>query len=129
MEILKFKKGTTICAENSPGDEMYIILSGRVKVFKNIDDEELHLSFLGPGDFFGEMCLLLEGLRTASVTAVQETELLGLSREGLINKIREDPDFGLRMISTLAKRLANAHGVISSLEGIKRSLEILYGFK
>ncbi len=121
-----FAKGHMICEENSPGSEMYIINEGKVKVYKTLDGEELHLGFLEKGEFFGEMVLLLQGSRTASVKAVEDTELVALSREDLMTKIRDDPHFGMDMITTLATRLADAHEVICDLAGIKKSLEMLY---
>ena len=104
MQTRRFVKDEMICEEDSSGDEMYMIRSGRAKVYKTIDSEEFHLAFLGAGDFFGEMCLLLKGTRTASVKAVEDSELIVLKLEDLTQKIQQEPDFGLQMITMLARR-------------------------
>ncbi|MCK5569156.1 MAG: hypothetical protein KAJ15_05525, partial [Spirochaetes bacterium] len=67
--------------------------------------------------------------RTASMEALEDTEVQILNKESLLKKIQEDRQFALRMITTMAKRLKDAHGVISRLEGAKKSLEIMYGYK
>ena len=71
--------------------------------------------------------MLLETSRTASVQAVENTELLCLTKESLFDKIKEDPKFANRLITTLAQKLAHFNDIISELEGEKRSLEIIYG--
>lgn len=129
MKKEKYSKGDLICRENTPGETMYVILSGKVRIFMTIDAEKIELNILGSGDFCGEMCLLLKGVRTASMEALEDTEVLILNKESLLKKIQKDRQFALRMITTMAKRLKDAQGVISGLEGAKRSLEIMYGYK
>ncbi len=127
MEKKKFLKGDFICLENSPGTEMFVILSGKVEVYKTINSEKIALNVLKPGDFCGEMSLLLNSDRTASLVVLEDTEALILHKEGLLRKIQEDPGFAFDMISRLAKRLKDAQGVISNIEGEKKSLEIMFG--
>ena len=127
MEKKKFSKGEFICRENTPGSDMYVILKGKVGVYKTIDSEKIALGVLKPGDFCGEMCLLLNCDRTASLVVLEDTEALILHKEGLLKKIQEDPRFAFNMIYRLAKRLKDAQGVISRIEGEKKSLEIMFG--
>ncbi|KPJ88388.1 MAG: hypothetical protein AMS17_05630 [Spirochaetes bacterium DG_61] len=127
MEKKKFSRGNRICQEGTPGSAMYIILSGRVSIFKMMNAEKIELAVLESGDFCGEMSLLLEGTRTASMEAMTDTEVLILSRESLLSKIQQDPDFALNMVRTMAGRMAAAHEVITRIEGEKKSLEIMYG--
>ena len=70
MEKKKFLKGDFICRENSPGTEMFVILSGKVEVYKTINSEKIALNVLKPGDFCGEMSLLLNSDRTASLVVL-----------------------------------------------------------
>ena len=127
MEKRKFSRGSLICQEGTPGSSLYIILSGRVRIFKMMNAEKIELSILGKGDFCGEMSLLLEGTRTASMEAMTDTEVLILSKESLLSKIQQDPGFALNMVRTMAGRMAAAHEVITRIEGEKKSLEIMYG--
>jgi len=129
MEKMKFKAGELICREGSPGSEMYVILSGKVRIFKIINEEKIELALMGSGDFCGEIALLLGSQRTASMEAVEDTEMLILKKEGLLKKIKSDPRFALQMIMIMAKRLGEADNVISKIEGARRSLEIMYSMK
>ena len=129
MKIKNFKKGERICQEDSFGGEMYVILSGKAQVFKMIDGHRIDLAYEEEGDFFGEISLLINCPRTASVVAVEDTEVLVLSKTSFIDKIVSDPRFALTMATTMAKLLEEAHKVISKLEGARRSLELLYQTK
>ncbi|MBN1696614.1 MAG: cyclic nucleotide-binding domain-containing protein [Spirochaetales bacterium] len=126
MEKKKFKKGELICKEGSPGQEMYVILEGKVNVFKTVNAEKIYLSTLERNDFFGEIRLLLGFPRTASVEAAEDTEVIVIKRENLLEKIQKNPKFAVQMLTVMAQRLTEAHSIISNLEGMKRSLEIMY---
>jgi len=124
-----YKGGELICREGLAGEEMYEILSGKVRVFKTINEEKVELNILGKGDFFGEMSLLLGNSRSASVEAVEDTQLLVLGKNNLLQKIQQDPQFALNMIKIMARRLGKANEIIARLEGARKSLEIMYGVK
>lgn len=129
MEERRYRKGKMICAEASEGAELYYVLSGSVRIYKTINAEEVELGVLGKHDFVGELSLLLSTPRTASVEAAEDTVLLCLSKEALFAKIRADSAFAERLITSLAQKVAQSNEVISELEGVKRSLEIIYGVK
>ncbi len=129
MKIKKYHKGELICREDTTGGEMYVIISGKAKVYRLIDDTKIDIAYEQEGDFFGEISLLLDCPRTASVQAVEDTEILVLSKSSFIDKIVTDPRFALKMATTMARRLEEAHKVISDLEGARKSLELLYGVK
>ena len=127
MKKIKVKKGSIIFTENSEGDEMYVISSGSVKIYRTINAEKVNLAALSTNAFFGEMCLLLGGPRTATAEALEDTELLALTRDSLLQKIKGDAAFAERMLLIMARRLKKADDIISKLEGEKRSLEVIYG--
>ena len=129
MKIKKYRQGELICREDTIGGEMYVIISGKAKVYRLIDGTEIDIAYEQEGDFFGEISLLLDCPRTASVEAVEDTEILVLSKSSFIDKIVTDPRFALKMATTMARRLEEAHKVISRLEGARKSLELLYGVK
>lgn len=126
MEKRAFKKGAIICNEGYQGDEMYVVLKGSVNVFKTVNEEKIHLSTLHRNDFFGELRLLLGLSRTASVEAAEDTEVMVIHRNEFLNKVQKNPKFAVKMLTVMAKRLIEAHQVISRLEGEKMSLEIMY---
>ena len=129
VKLKKYKKGELICREDTLGGEMYIIISGRARVYKMIDGTNIDLAWEEEGDFFGEISLLINCPRTASVVAAEDTEILVISKTSFIDKIVSDPRFALKMATTMATRLEEAHKVISRLEGERKSLEMLYRTK
>jgi CRP-like cAMP-binding protein len=127
MPLKVFKKGETICTQKTSGNEMYIILSGRVKVYISINNEKIEIGDFKEDEFFGEMSLLLDEPRSATVEAFDETEVMIVDKNGLIKKIKEDPEFAWTALQTMARRLKIAHSVISRVEGEKKSHEIMHG--
>ncbi len=111
-----FSKGEIILYQFDPGDSLYIISRGKVKVVLfSRDGKEVLLSTLGPGEFFGEMALL-DGLpRSASVVATEDSELLVLKRKDFIELIRNHPEIALRILTIMSKRLRYADQKIGSL--------------
>lgn len=117
--------GEILFTEGDMGDAMYIIASGLVSVF--VTDKALGLTVdlatLGKGEAFGEMALVTGEKRSASVKAVERTEVLGLSRDVFYRLVQAVPQVGLTIASTLAKRLEQVNrtqGVhFGSLRGVK----------
>jgi CRP-like cAMP-binding protein len=87
--------------ENDPGDAFYMILSGSVEVFVEAIDK--HLNNLGPGQFFGELSLMLGIPRTASVRALSETILFAINKEGFQKVLTERPDLSEQIIKEIVK--------------------------
>jgi len=83
LERRSVKSGTVIVQEGEPGDSMFIVSTGRVDATIKKGDESVTVASFSDGDFFGEMAVLSGEPRTATVTAVKNTELLELSREDL----------------------------------------------
>lgn len=129
MAKKKYKKGGIIIKQGDTGNEMYIILSGKAKVYKTIDRKKTELGFLGQDDFFGEMSLFLHLPRSATVLAVEDTEILTFDKENFLEMIRMEPEIAEQIITTMAKRLHGAHNVIIQLEGEKKHLKVMYGIK
>lgn len=73
-----FQAGEVIFREGDPGDKFYIIESGQVRVTQIVDGAEIELSRRGPGEYIGEIALIQDRPRTATITAVTETNLLSL---------------------------------------------------
>jgi CRP/FNR family transcriptional regulator/CRP/FNR family cyclic AMP-dependent transcriptional regulator len=112
----RFPKHKTIVEEGLPGDYMYVIREGRVSVSKLSDDgREKILEFLEAGDFFGEMSLLDNAPRSASVRALTETRILALSRNDFLAVLRKSPDLAMAVITELTRRLRQIDEQASSL--------------
>ena len=112
----RYPKHTTIVEEGLPGDYMYVISGGRVKVTKASEDgREKIMNFLEAGDFFGDMSLLDQAPRTASVKTLEESRLLALSRRDFIGLLRGSPDFAIAVIQELTQRLRDTNEQASSM--------------
>lgn len=100
-----FEDGEVIVAEGDDTREMYIIQEGQVSVEKTAGNTVLHLGTLGRGDSFGEMSLLQNMPRSATVRSVGRTRLMVLHTGGFLLYIRRDPTFAFELINQLCSRL------------------------
>jgi CRP/FNR family transcriptional regulator len=106
----QFKAGSMIVEEGRTGNGLYVVLSGRVEVVKGIPAGRPEVvAVLGPGEPFGEMALLGEWPRTASVRAVEDSECLGMDRWVFMHQVRREPEVALKMLQVLAQRLAKTN--------------------
>ncbi len=116
----KYPRNATIVEEGLPGDYMYVIHSGRVKVTKLSEDgREKILEMLGEGSFFGEMALLDQAPRSASVKTLAPSRLLALSRADFQSLLRRTPDLAMAVIQELTRRLRETNEQASSLSFLR----------
>jgi len=94
---------------------MYIIQEGRVKIFREAWGMKKTLSILGQGDFFGEMAMLNNRPRSASVVALENVKLLAFDRPAFENLVSSNFGVALRIIHTLAARLYESDSIIENL--------------
>jgi signal transduction histidine kinase len=107
--VRSFPAGATICSEGEPGNVVYIIVQGRVDIIKRLDDaSERYLHSLGPGEFVGEMAILQEGIRTATVRAAEPTTVLELSQDPFLIILGRSPSLGIRILVRMSARLRDA---------------------
>jgi CRP-like cAMP-binding protein len=101
----QFAEGDVIIREDSQSTVgFYILLEGAVKVTR--DDKKL--AEFGPGEYFGEIALLLDGsARTATVTAMGDVKVLAVTRWDFKALLKTNPDVGIDVMAVLAQRLAN----------------------
>ena len=112
----RFPKNAIIVDEGLAGDYMYVIRSGRVKVTKaSGDGREKIMNLLSVGDFFGEMSLLDDEPRSASVTTLEPTLLLALSRRDFMELLNNSSTLALCVIQELTRRLRDTDEQASSM--------------
>ncbi len=100
------KNREVICHRGESGSSMFFIVSGKVNLNTDSDEgKELTFSILAPGDFFGEIALLDGGPRTATVKALERTELLVIERRYFLPFLEKNPKVAIHLLSTLASRL------------------------
>ena len=101
-----FGPGETIIEEGRTGNGLYVIASGKVEVVKGLDtDSPEHIADLEAGEFFGEMALLGEWPRSASVRALEDTKCIGIDRWLFLAQIRKQPHMAITMLEVMAERL------------------------
>ncbi len=110
--------GDVIIRENDPGEAAYIIVSGTVRAFRTVDDNEETLTTMGPGDVFGEMALLLDEPRAASVQALDAVTLLVLDRATLTEGLGVEGWTGA-LVRALAHRFRDLEQRVRS-SGLRR---------
>jgi CRP-like cAMP-binding protein len=111
-----YAKGSVILFQDDPGDTLYLVASGQVKVVLiGEDGREIILTVLGPGAFFGEMALIDDEPRSAHVIAMEDAALLTLRREDVHARLRASPEVGIALLRVLSKRLRRADEKIRSL--------------
>lgn len=105
-----YEKDTVIVQEGDTGDDMYIILKGQAVVYKNYrKPNEIKLTTLTPGNFFGEMSLFLCKNRTATVVAHDQVITLCINRKNAFELFKLQPEFTFSLITSLCTRLDNAN--------------------
>ena len=116
LVMRRFNTGQIIFHHGDPGGLLYIISKGKVKITHSTPDgQEAMLAIFGSGDFFGELALLDDSPRSATVEAIQPTETLTLHREDFIRFISDNPDFALHVLHTLAQHIRRLNNQISDI--------------
>ena len=109
-------RSTTIMAGGDPTDSLYIVLSGRLKVMmSDSEGKEVILTILGAGEFFGEMGLIDDEPRSATVITIEPCELLSIAKRDFKKALAENFEMTMAVMRSLVKRLREADRKIGSL--------------
>lgn len=106
--LVEVPAGEYVFREGDLGTEMFIIHRGRVEILKRVGDgdgREAQLAVFEQGDFFGELSLLDDRPRSASVRAIEDTLLISVSGASFIQMLSENPEIAVRMMRKLSRRL------------------------
>jgi predicted acylesterase/phospholipase RssA/CRP-like cAMP-binding protein len=112
----RYLKGHVIFSEGEEGDALYLIESGQVQVVTGLPPEEKILAYLGPGNFFGELALLLNEPRSATVRVVIDAEVWVLRKQDLELLLEDHPIIALQMSRELSRRLVETSHTPTRLE-------------
>lgn len=107
LEILSLQEGDVLCQQGAPADGLYLVARGRFGVFATTADglHETHLNTLGRGDVLGEMALLTDEVRSATVRAEERGEILRLDRQHFLDLISHEPSVVRALATMLIQRL------------------------
>ena len=104
--VRKYRKNTVLMEKGDEANGLYVVLSGAVKVYLADDQgKEYVLNELAPGNYLGELALLEDSTRTASVMTLDESRLLFISKAAFISFLHERPDAAYQLIGSLAARV------------------------
>lgn len=107
--------GETVFNEGEPGDHLYVIQSGEIELTREGELGHRVVAHLGPGDFFGELSVVLGRRRTTRAVAVQRTRVLELDRDTLEAMCLAQPEIAIRMVRILVSRLIEAERRLAML--------------
>src|SRR6266508_2226758 len=116
MEMIEIRKGEVLFNEGEPGDSLYIVLSGRIKVGRRAADGRQNLiALMGPSDMVGELSLFDPGPRTATATAVVDSRLARLRKHALRPWLTNRPEIAEQLLRVLARRLRRTNNTVADL--------------
>ena len=109
-------RNSVIMAAGDPIDSLYIVIAGRLKVMMgDAEGKEVILSLIGPGEFFGEMGLIDDSPRSASVICIEPCELLSIAKRDFRKCLAENVEMAMTVMRGLVRRLREADRKIGSL--------------
>ncbi len=112
----RVKRGETIFSEGDPARRIYVVASGRVKIFKlSAEGKEQILHVFGPGEPFAEVAVFIGNTYPAHAVALEPSTLLIIPRREFASLIEKDPTLALEMLASLAQRLKQFAAMIESL--------------
>ncbi|MEO3752636.1 Crp/Fnr family transcriptional regulator [Streptomyces sp. B6B3] len=116
MAEVTLARGDTLFHEGDPGDRLYVVTEGKVKLQRTSPDgRENMLAVLGAGELIGELSLFDPGPRTATAIAVTEVRLLGLGHPDLQPWLKMRPEVGAALLRAVARRLRHTNDRMSEL--------------
>jgi len=114
-DIQRFKKGDILLHEGATGSLAYIVMSGSVEIYRTIKGRKIVLVTLGSGNILGEMELITEMPRTASVAAVEDTIVSAVNRDTFESMILEDPDSVVQLLMQVYHRMNHLNQIFMDL--------------
>jgi CRP-like cAMP-binding protein len=115
-QVRKLETDTTVFHEGDPSDQIFVVVNGRVKIVTTSSDgKEFILSVLGAGQVFGEMGLLEEAPRSASVSTLTDVELLVIKHDDFDHLLKTSPGISRKLMAILSRRLRRANSKMESL--------------
>jgi len=102
------------------GTQLYVVASGQLKVITTSDEgDDLIFCVIGPGEVVGEIALLIDRCRTATVTGMERSELIVIQRDDFRGLLRTRPEVGIELLTVLATRLARVSEFLEDTQFLK----------
>ena len=113
--IRQFARGEVIFRESEVGETAYIIDRGRVEVLRNLDGTAVHLAYIEAGEPFGEMSIIDEKPRSATVVAVEPTTVRELHRDDFLKNLSSHPEVTISLLKVIFERLRETNATVLQL--------------
>ena len=114
--VKSFRKNAIIISQDDKSYSLYVILSGRVKVFVSGEDgREAVLNYQGAGDYFGDLALIDKQPRVASVMATEASKFMIISRQDFLTCLSRNPEIAINLIKPMTQRMRMLAKNVSSL--------------
>ena len=111
----QYEDNEIVFLEHEPGDELYIIQKGKIKITKIVDNNEVMLAMLKPGDIFGEMAILENKPRSATVLSSGDSVMLAVNKANFEAMVQQNPQLGTRLITLLSERIWKAYRQLANI--------------
>lgn len=122
--IVNYKKGELIYTENEKGSTMFIVSSGKVKLFKKgLNNKEISLGEYDKGNFIGELAVTESYVRTENAVALEDTSLIAISRAVFKTMILKNPEIAMKMIQKFSSRLKELNELIDNLKTTDKEIK------
>jgi CRP-like cAMP-binding protein len=107
-----YRSGEVVFSQGDPGDALYAVVTGKIRISAGAaDGREIFLNIMEPGDTFGEIALLDGGTRTASATAMIQSDLVSIRREHFLAVLEREPRVALELLRLCGERLRWTSGL------------------
>jgi signal transduction histidine kinase len=111
-----FEPGSCLLSEGEQGNSLFVVLSGEIEVVRDSGNGEAQLARMGPGSFVGEMALIDDSPRNATVRALERSEILEITRHQFDQLLDESPDTCRNLVKTVLRRLKSTEAMLVNQE-------------
>lgn len=115
---LSFKAGHTLFNQGDPGDAAYVVLSGSADILVDADGGEIKVANVGPNSIIGEIAILCDVNRTATVRASAPLEVLRIDKDQFLELLAEFPEMAIQIIRVVADRLSQTTAELSEARSL-----------
>jgi CRP-like cAMP-binding protein len=112
---LLWRAGSLVFEKDLPAETLFIVLAGRVQIFDVIDGREEEIVVVSPGDYFGELSLLLDARHSKNARALEDIELLAIPKAPFQDIVRAHPELAGHLETRLRERLPDGDQMIERL--------------
>lgn len=124
-----FKAGTSLFHENDRSRELYLVQSGRIRVYRKVGTREIELASVSKGGVLGEMALIDGKPRSASAKAVEETSVVIIDSDTFYTKIRGVPPWFMTLIRMVSQRIRKANSRLEDMQDTNQGINIVVGLQ